>query len=193
MDEEKQAMRREAAEKARALPAGFLHQAGRTIASVVAALPEYARARTVMAFAGTDREIDTAPLLARILSDGKRLALPLCTGPGRMEARLVSDPARLRPGAYGIMEPEADWPRVPPDMVDLVVVPCAACDRSGRRLGHGGGYYDRYLAAYEGAAVLVCPEALVAERVPQGPFDRPVPILVTEKAVYRNGTRLSPR
>lgn len=187
MDEEKRVLRQQAAARTSALEPGYLGMAGRSVAQRLAALPEYCRAGTVLAFAGTKREIDTGPLLAMILSDGKRLALPRCTGPGAMEARLTEDPALLRPGAYGILEPAADWPPVSPAEIDLILVPCAACDRAGRRLGRGGGYYDRYLARYEGSAILVCPQALVLDRVPQGPLDQPVPLLVTECGVYRAG------
>ncbi len=187
MNERKQQLRRDAAERISSLPEGYLQEAGLTIARRIAALPEYARAGTVLAFAGTDREIDTLPLLRRVLADGKRLALPLCTGPGRMEARLVSDLARLRPGAYGIPAPPPEADLLPPGDIDLVVVPCVACDRTGRRLGHGGGYYDRWLAAYPGPAVLACPQALVLDAIPQGPLDAAVPLVVTEQAVYREG------
>ena len=187
MCDEKQRLRREAAARIAALPDGYLRQAGRDIAARIAALPEYARARTVLAFAGTDREPDTGPLLARILADGKRLALPRCTGQGRMEAHLTADPGLLRPGAYGILEPAPDWPLVSPSETGLIVVPCAACDRSGGRLGHGGGYYDRYLAGYDGPAVLVSPEALILAHIPREPWDAAIPILVTEKGVWREG------
>lgn len=187
MDEEKRRLRRQVSALTGAFPPGYLSRAGARIAERIAALPEYRRAGTVLAFAGTEREIDTGPLLAMILAGGKRLALPRCTGPGRMEARLAADTALLRPGAYGILEPEPDWPPVSPAEIGLILVPCAACDRAGRRLGHGGGYYDRYLAAYGGSAALVCPEALVLDRIPQGPFDLPVPLLVTEAGVFRDG------
>lgn len=187
MDEEKRVLRQQAVSRTDALPTGYLRLVGRAVGRRIAALPEYQRAGTVLAFAGTEREIDTGPLLAMTLSGGKRLALPRCTGPGVMEARLVETPALLRPGAYGILEPAADWPPVSPAEIDLILVPCVACDRTGRRLGHGGGYYDRYLAAYGGPAALVCPQALVLDRVPQGLFDRAVPLLVTEAGVFRAG------
>lgn len=190
MDEEKRQLRRQAVSRTDALPTGYLRAAGQAVAKRIAALPEYRQAKTVLAFAGTSRELDTGPLVAMILADGKRLALPRCVGPGQMRALLVKDPALLLPGSYGILEPEADWPPVSPAEIQLAVVPCLACDRAGHRLGHGGGYYDRYLAAYEGPAALVCPEALVLDRVPQGPFDRPVPLVVTESGVYRDGKRV---
>ncbi len=182
--EEKRRLRRIAAERIASLPEGYLGQAGAAIGARVAGLPAYRTARTVLAFAGTDREIDTRPLLERVLSGGKILALPVCVGPGIMEARQVTDLAALRPGAYGILEPPADAPCLAQEDIDLILVPCAACDRAGHRLGRGGGYYDRYLAAYGGNAVLLCPEALVTDAVPHEAHDRAVPIVVTECGVF---------
>lgn len=71
---------------------------------------EYRRARTVFAFVGCGREIGTRALLERILSEGKELCVPLCTGPGRMECRRVQDLSVLRPGSYGIPEPPPEAP-----------------------------------------------------------------------------------
>ena len=184
LTEEKRRLRREAAKRTAALPEGYLHRAGTAIAEQVAGLPAYRTARTVLAFAGTNREIDTRPLLERVLLDGRVLALPVCVGPGIMEARQVTDLAALRPGAYGILEPPENAPRLAPAEIDLIAVPCAACDRAGHRLGHGGGYYDRYLASYTGSAVLLCPEALVMDAIPHEAHDRTVPTVVTESGIF---------
>ena len=105
--EEKNALRREIRALRAALPEGYLARAGAGIAGAVAACPEYRAARTVMGFVSTPEEADLRPLLRQILRDGKRLAVPLCTGPGIMEARLISGLEQLAPGRYGILEPPA--------------------------------------------------------------------------------------
>ena len=125
------------------------------------------------------------PFLRRVLSDGKRLALPACTGPGVMEFRAVTDLNALAPGRYGILEPSTECESVPPETIDFAVIPCVTCNRAGDRLGHGGGYYDRFLAAYTGPAAVVCPEALMGEDIPIGQLDKPVPIVVTERDTFR--------
>ena len=61
--------------------------------------------------------------MADALLRGKARALPLCTGPGRMQARRVTDLSRLRPGRYGIPEPGPDCPELAPETLDLILVP----------------------------------------------------------------------
>ena len=185
--EEKDALRREMAARAAALGRSYLDRAGRDIAAAVAALPEYAEARTVFAFVPAAGEADIRPLLAQVLADGKRLAAPLCVGPGRMQCRVVTDLAALRPGAFGIPAPGPDSPLVLPEQIDLAVAPCLCCDRTGARLGRGGGYYDRFFAGYGGPSLAVCPARLLVQAVPMEPWDRPVDIVVRERGVFRRG------
>ena len=143
-----------------------------------------------MGFVSTPEEADLRPLLRQILRDGKRLAVPLCTGPGIMEARLISGLEQLAPGRYGILEPPAASPLIPPEDIGLLIVPCVTCSPGGERLGHGGGYYARYLEYYQGPAILVCPDRLLQPRVPVGLHDRRVPIVATETQIWRTGAAL---
>lgn len=178
-------LRRLATELIALLPPGYLAHAGQKIAEHVASLPEYQEADTVFAFCGTDREIDTRPILTKILSDGKRLVLPRCTAPGAMEAREVVSLDCLHIGKHGIAEPPTDSPLVNPSAISLCLVPCLAADRNGNRLGHGGGYYDRYLPACHGAAILLCPQRLILESIPREDHDRVFSALATEQGVHR--------
>ena len=143
--------------------------------------------QTVFAFVGTAREIDTTEFLTATLRQGKRLCVPLCTGPGIMELRKITGFDDLTPGAYGILEPKADCPVVPLDEIDFAVIPCVSCDREGHRLGQGGGFYDRFLSAYRGPAFLVCRERLLRSEIPMEPHDAIIHWVVTEKTLYEDG------
>ena len=70
----------------------------------------------------------------------------------------------------------------------LEQIPCVTCSREGRRLGRGGGYYDRFLAHYRGAAVLLCRERLLRQEIPFGVHDYPIPWVLTEAGLFEDGT-----
>ena len=104
------------------------------------------QAQTVFCYLAVGREIATLPLLRAALAAGKRIAAPLITSPGIMEARLISDLADLHPDRYGIPAPPPDSALLMPMEIDLVIVPGVAFARQTLlRLGRGGGYYDRFL------------------------------------------------
>ena len=186
--EEKQQLRRTMRALESGLSARYKVESSRAIAAHLLAMPEYQEAGTVFCFVGTDREIDTRPILEDVLAAGKRLCVPQCVGKGIMELRQVTDLRQLIPGAYGILEPSADAPLVSLDEVDFAILPCLTCNHLGQRLGQGGGYYDRFLSHYRGGTVLLCREKLIREEIPLEPHDYPVPWVLTERGLYEDGT-----
>ncbi|MFT3852809.1 MAG: 5-formyltetrahydrofolate cyclo-ligase [Ilumatobacteraceae bacterium] len=132
----------------------------------VAALDEYRRAATVMAFCGIAGEPDTDPLFARLAADGKALVLPRAAGAG-LEAALPGD-ALVR-GPHGVREPTGAT--VDADAVDLVLVPGVAFTTDGCRLGRGGGHYDRFLAGCTAPKIGVCFAEQLVDALPVEPHD----------------------
>lgn len=186
--EEKRALRRRVRALEQTLSPRYRAEADRLIAAHVLALPDYRMARTLFCFVSTALEIDTRPILLDALAHGKRLCLPLCGAEkGQMTLRHVDSLEALRPGAFGILEPDSACPAVAADEVELAVLPCLSCDRAGHRLGRGGGYYDRFLSAYRGSAVLLCREKLLRDEIPLEPHDMPVPWVITEQGLYEDG------
>ncbi len=182
--EEKALLRKEMRAKSRALPADYRLKADEAICRHVRDSAEYASANTVFAYLGVGWEIDTRPLLEQILQDGKRLCLPLCTGPHEMAICVVHDLSELVPGAYHIPEPSENAMTISPEEVDLTLVPCVAADRLGHRLGQGGGYYDTFLKRYSGPAFLLCRESALLPEIPVENHDFSLPFLVTETKVF---------
>ena len=185
--EEKQQLRAIVRRLEAALAPEYKAKSARSIAHRLLAMPEYQEAQTVFCFVGTDREIDTRPILEDALAAGKTLCVPLCTEPGRMESRQITDLHQLVPGRYGLLEPTADTPVIPVDAIDFAVLPCVTCNYLGQRLGHGGGYYDRFLSQYRGGTVLLCRELLIRQEIPVEPHDYPVPWVLTERGLYEDG------
>lgn len=112
-------------------------------------LEAYAAAQHVLCYASIGSEVETKTLLVSILQSGRTLLLPV-TGEQQMQAAVVRSLDTLQTGRFGILEP-ADAQYMEPGKIDLVFVPGLAFQRSGYRLGYGGGYYDRFL--------LHCPQA----------------------------------
>ncbi len=104
-------------------------------------------AKVIGGYMPMPREADVTPILLEALAQGKNLALPRCGTAPEMTFHRVSSLDELHPGAYGLLEPAADLPVIPVEDIDLMLVPLEGIDREGFRLGKGGGYYDKALAA----------------------------------------------
>lgn len=185
--EEKQQLRAVMRARERQLSDRYRRESDQAIAAHLTAMPEYQAAGTIFCFVGTPHEIDTRPILENALAAGKRLCVPLCTGPGMMELRQITTLSQLSPGAYGIPEPLEDAPTVSVDETDFAILPCLTCNHLGHRLGQGQGYYDRFLAHYRSGAVLLCREKLIREEIPLEPHDYPIPWVLTERGLYEDG------
>ena len=143
----------------------------------VLSLPEIQMAGTVAAYVSVGTEPDTGGLVYALWKRGTYVLLPLLRADSDLDWASYEGPDSLGPGPHGLLEP-TEPPRgvTAVTSADLVIVPALAVDRSGMRLGRGGGSYDRALARI-GAAVptiaLIYDDELL-EEVPAGPLDRPV-------------------
>ena len=185
LDAEKRAMR--AAVLARVDE--FAAVRGEVSAAVVSRLLDsmvWSVARVVLAYLATEREVDLDGLWSA--GDGPILAAPRADWDGgSMSCRVVDDLGEgLGVRRHGVREPGADAPEIGPDGLDVVLVPGVAFDEAGRRLGQGGGFYDRFLPRAPGAVLVgVCWSGCVVERVPAGPQDVGVHMLLTEHGLSR--------
>lgn len=126
-------------------------------------------------------EMDLRPLMLALAARGHRLALPVTPPRGQPLTFCAWVPgAALRAGPMGTSEPLAGDAIRP----DVLLVPLLAFDRAGRRLGYGGGYYDRTLAALPGAkAIGIAYAGQEMAEVPAGPQDFRLPLIATEAGV----------
>ncbi len=183
LHEAKIAARRDVTAARDAMPADARAAASAAITARIAALPTFAEARTVLLTLPFRSEWDTLPLIGMALAAGKIVAAPRVNRATRMlELRALADPPRdLVIGSFGIPEPAPDAVPVAADTVDWVLVPGIAFDRAGRRLGYGGGYYDRLLPLLERACrVAGAFDVQLVDRVPSAPHDLHVDVIVTE-------------
>lgn len=163
------------------LPDDYIRDSDQGIQKNLLALKQWEQAHTVYLYVGRGREPETRGMIRAALEAGKAVAVPRCLDGGEMEARVIASLDALAEGSYGIMEPGENCPLVKPEAIDLVVAPCVAADRQGYRLGHGGGYYDRYLAKVHCPSVCLCRGRLLQAELPHDALDRPVDIVITER------------
>ena len=141
------------------------------------------RCRIVGGYRAQGAELDPWPLMAAFAKAGARLALPAAISldaPLAFRAWTEGDP--LEPDAAGIASPRAGAAEVQPD---LVITPLLAFDRSGARMGQGGGHYDRTLEALRARGPVFALGLAYAgqqvARIPTEPHDQPLDAILTEK------------
>ena len=135
--------------------------------------PVYRQAKTLYGYIPFNREVQILPLLEQALADGKQVALPKCRG-SEMTFILTDDLSKLRLTGRGVPEPESDGP-VATDPQGLVIVPGLVFDPNGHRIGYGGGYYDRFLAAHPlHTTIALCFDFQMVPCIPAEPHDIPV-------------------
>jgi 5-formyltetrahydrofolate cyclo-ligase len=145
-------------------------------------LPEFKSARTVMFFASFRSEVDTGPMIRRALTFGKRVVLPKVEG-AELALHEISDLHNdVAPGAWGIPEPFESRP-VMLEEIDLIIVPGAAFDERGNRLGYGAGFYDKLLPSFRKMTVALAFELQLVPNVPADIHDVPIRKIVTERSV----------
>jgi 5-formyltetrahydrofolate cyclo-ligase len=140
----------------------------------------------VSGYAPIRSELDPAPLMRELAALGVRLALPSITARGQaLRFRLWHPNDRLLPGPLGILEPSPAAAEIVPD---IVLVPLAAFDRAGHRIGYGAGHYDRTLAQLrKSRAVTAIGLAFAAQEVKTVPalsHDVALDYVLTETQVF---------
>ena len=175
----KAVLRKEMKERLKGLSEGRKRELDEALCRRLLSLPEFSAPCTVYAYASLSWEPDTWEILKALLSRGFRLALPRVEG-REMRFYFVPDLKELSQSFMKIWEPKAD--AVPADDPEaLVLVPGMAFSREGARLGKGGGFYDRFLAAEPDHKTIALAYGFqLMEQIPTGVYDRPVDQIVTE-------------
>lgn len=180
---------------------GYRNVASERIRRALCHMDEYKKAGTVLVYFSAGKEVLTQTLMTTVLRHGKKVCLPLCMdmdangrileADHRMEAREWGTGYKLVPGAYGIPTPDPKAPEVRPEDIDLVILPCVSCDEQCNRLGHGAGYYDRFISQLRDGCttIAVCYEDYLAEKLPVEAHDKPVDAVITEERVIRSAAQ----
>ncbi len=181
---EKKWLRQEAAKIISNFPSSALKEASGKITVQVLSSPLYRQAASLFVYVSTEQEPDTCAIMEDAWKAGKAVYVPKCSGQGRMDAVRVFGWDDLAPGAYGVPEPVG----APADgllpAIDLAVVPCVSATAEGKRLGHGAGYYDRFLRAHPMPRLCLCFHALLLTDLPTDQLDAPMDAVITEEGTF---------
>lgn len=170
---DKKSLRQYIREKKRAMTPEEIDSASRELGRLFSQSQLYRDAETIYGYLPYNQEVRTVPMLEQALRDGKRVAVPKVYG-DEMRFIYMDDLTPVARGYAGIPEPVADGP-VAGDRTALVLMPGLAFDRAGRRIGYGGGFYDKFLAAEpEHPTLALCYAFQMVERVETEKFDVPV-------------------
>jgi 5-formyltetrahydrofolate cyclo-ligase len=184
IDQLKSDLRKAAFARRDALPPAERQAAAEAIAARPFPLP-VAPGVIVSGFSPLKTEINPLPLMRKLAAAGASLALPVVAGRGKpLIMRSYAFGQALNEGVWGIREPNEDAPEVDPD---ILIVPLAAFDRRGNRIGYGAGYYDmtiRRLRSIKPVVALgIAYAAQEVPEVPTTPRDARLDLVLTERDV----------
>ena len=185
--ENKKALRARCREIVKELSPEYIEEASRKITDLLLATDAYKNSNTIFCYMSMGGEPVTDEIIEQALEDGKRVGIPLCVGPHEMVVKEYKSSDELARGAFGIREPLAEATEITADEFDLAIVPCVACSEDGRRIGHGAGYYDRFLSVSGFNKIALCFEKLLTDDIPLEDTDVHMDGVATEDAIY--GTR----
>ena len=170
---DKQALRRQIRQQKQAMTQQQIEDTSRRLGELFAASELYKNAKTIYGYLPYNQEVRTVSMLQKALDDGKRVAVPKCYG-DEMRFIYLEDLSQVESGYCGIPEPVADEP-VADDPTALVLMPGLAFTERGDRMGYGGGFYDKFLAAEPNHPTLaLCYAFQMVEYIPTEEYDIPV-------------------
>ena len=170
---DKQALRKQIREMKRAMSEEQIVAKSEELGRLFAASEPYKQAKTIYGYLPYNQEVRTTAMLQKALDDGKRVAVPKCYG-DEMRFIYLDDLSQVEKGYCNIPEPIADGP-IADDPTALVLMPGLAFDPQGHRMGYGGGFYDKFLAAEPGHPTLaLCYDFQMMEHLDTEAHDIPV-------------------
>ena len=142
---DKKELRRTIRERKRAMTEAEIVARSEKLGQLFVQSEAYKAAKTIYGYLPYNQAVRTVPMLEQALKDGKKVAVPKVYG-DEMKFLYLDDLTKVSKGYAGIPEPIADGP-VADDETALVLMPGLAFDPQGHRVGYGGGFYDKFLAA----------------------------------------------
>ena len=182
----KDALRELARERKKTVPKEQEQKANEEIQLRLLQSPFFLEAESIFSYVSVEGGVDTKIILETALQMGKRVFVPRCI-PGKerlMDAVEIHSMDELSIQYFGLLEPKPEIPASEERNFDLSLIPCVMADKRGGRLGHGAGYYDRFLAKAQGKKLCLCFSWYLTEKIPMEEMDIPMDALLTEEGYF---------
>lgn len=140
---------------------------------------EFADCESLFIYVSTKREPDTFRIINEALKNGKKVYVPKCGKNHTMKAIRILSTDELKSGYMGIPEPTGTEEA---EKIDLAVIPCISASADGKRLGHGAGFYDRFLESCKATKICLCFEKLLSDNIPMDEYDIYMDKVITEES-----------
>jgi 5-formyltetrahydrofolate cyclo-ligase len=181
----KKAIRQEALERRDRIPHAVKAEKDARIQKLLGSIPEFSQAKRILLYASFRSEVDTHSIIKQALREAKMVVLPRVEKEKHMLLLYeIRDLRELNSGYMGIPEPfVGDEREVAIDSIDTVIIPGAAFDYSGNRLGYGAGYYDALLSGKKKnmPVIALAYEEQLEDTIPSEEHDIKVDMIVTDK------------
>ena len=187
---DKKVLRKEILEKRSLLKPDEIELKSQEIKNKLFSLDDFKRSNFIFSFISFKNEVHTHDIIKDSIAMDKRVGVPITVDETRklLVSEIIDFDRELEIGYYNILTPKENFKRiVPPQLVDLVLVPGLAFDKYGFRVGYGGGYYDRFFASLNKDIIKIglCYHMQILPEVPIDSYDIPVDYIITEKEIIQ--------
>ena len=186
MIEEKSNIRKTFAEKRANMATAEVAAKSELIIKHLLALPEYQKSTSIHTFIGSmPGEVRTKPLIEHALSENKNVMVPVYHGVNQLPSHsTINNLDSLEMTQFGIEQPtEESVILAELTNAGIILVPCLAVDKSGNRIGMGGGFYDRILSRLSTTKIVLAFDFQIIDSLPAEEHDIKVNLIVTENGV----------
>ena len=164
----------------------YREKSGEIIAEKLLKSPLVKSAELIMCYCSFRSEVPTGEIISALEAMGKKLCFPVCGKNGIMQAWHPENRDAWKAGMMGICEPDVEKSElINPEDIELAICPMVAFDGQRRRMGYGGGYYDRYLPNCSKAVKIgIAFEIQRMEELITDSYDCPMDMIITEENIY---------
>lgn len=181
---DKKSLRRSFSATAAELDEQYKSKASADITDRILSSPFYINAKSIFVYVSTQKEPDTSFFIKKALEDGKTVYVPKCIKKGIMIPVEITADTVFEECFMGLYEPKEFDEKLKLSQIDLSIIPCVSASLSGKRLGHGGGFYDIFLENIKTFKACVCFDALIQNDIPTEKHDILMDAVITENGFF---------